>query len=85
MASDRFTKIGWGSIKKGDESKGAPYFGDCKITIDGVEREIRIGAWVKPGKDGSKYFSLSFSVENDAPQSKPAAKQSQAYDEEIPF
>lgn len=82
-----WTKVGTGTINKSkDEGKGAPYYGKCKLTIDGVEREISIGAWVKEGNNNSKFFSLQFSVKDDAPQSKPAAKQSQeADDDSVPF
>ena len=68
--------IGNGTINKAEEgAKGAPYWGKCKLTIDGKEREINIGAWLKPGNNGSKFFSLAFSVKEDQQQHSAPAKQ----------
>lgn len=81
-----WTKVGSGTINKSKHDKGAPYYGKCKVTIEGREHELEIGAWVKDGNNGSKFFSLQFSVKDDAPQSRPAAKQSQeADDDSVPF
>lgn len=71
-----WTNIGSGTINKAKEGqKGAPYYGKCKITIDGREREINIGAWLKDGQNGSKFFSLAFSVQEQQSQSSPPQKQ----------
>ena len=78
-----WTKIGTGTLNKSkDPSKGAPYYGKCKITLDGREFECSLGAWVKDGKDNSKFFSLSFSVQDDA---RPAPAAADASDSDIPF
>lgn len=78
-----WTKIGSGTINKSkDPSKGAPYYGKCQITIDGREHDISIGAWVKDGKEGSKFFSLAFSVQGDETAQAPAKA---ADDDSIPF
>lgn len=68
-----WTKIGNGTINKSkQEGAGAPYYGKCAITIDGREHQISIGAWVKDGQNGSKFFSLAFSVPEEAAQPAPA-------------
>ena len=77
-----WTKIGTGTLNKSkDPSNGAPYYGKCTITIDGREHQISLGAWVKDGKDNSKFFSIAFSVQDDARPAPAAA----ATDDEIPF
>jgi hypothetical protein len=80
-----WAKIGSGTLNKSkDPSRGAPYYGKCAITIDGREHQVSIGAWVKDGQNGSKFFSLAFSVpEEDVAQSCP--QQRQAPDDEVPF
>lgn len=78
-----WTKIGSGTLNKSkDPSKGAPYYGKCAITIDGREHQISIGAWVKDGNEGSKFFSLAFSVQEAENTQAPAKA---ADDSDVPF
>jgi hypothetical protein len=81
-----WTKVGSGTLNKSkDPSKGAPYYGKCKLTIDGMEREINIGAWVKDGQGGSKFFSLAFSVPEGESQATAKTTAETDEDSSIPF
>lgn len=55
------------------------------ITVDG--QEYWLSAWVKQGKDGGKYFSLSVQAKNtkSVPTPRPAAPVVDDFNDEIPF
>jgi hypothetical protein len=76
--------IGSGTLNKSTKDTGAPYFGKGKIEINGEEHEFNIGAWVKEGKNGSKFFSIAFSVQEDAAP-KSAPKKQEEESDGIPF
>lgn len=80
-----WVKLGDGTLNKSKKDTGAPYFGKCNLTIDGKEHEISIGGWVKDGKEGSKFFSLAFSVPEDAAPKPAPKKQAAAEDNSVPF
>jgi hypothetical protein len=68
--------------EKGDNDRRPDYTG--KALIDG--EEYRIAAWVKEGRGGKKFLSLSFSEprENDG-SSRERDRGSCSEDEDIPF
>lgn len=61
--------------------RGPDYTGEC--LIDG--NVLRIACWIKEGKSGRKFLSLSFQPK-EVPAAAPAsAKRRPAEDDDIPF
>lgn len=80
-------KVGYGSLgvnKYKKEEHHPPYKGKAKLTIDGVEREVSIAAWVKEN-DGGKYFSISFEMEKQGAPSRQQSLPNGKSEDEIPF
>lgn len=66
--------------KQGNE-KRPDYSGNCRI--DGVD--MWISAWLKEGKNGQKFMSLSFKPKDEQKGSSTSASRKVEVDDEIPF
>lgn len=83
MATDRDMSGILGKNRRREKDSHPTHQGDCKI--DG--KDFWISAWVKEGRDGSRFFSLSFKPKDQqpaAPAPKPAPAQ-EILDDDIPF
>lgn len=74
--------VGNGTINKSTKDTGAPYYGKCTLTLGGVEYQLSLGCWVKDGQNGSKFFSVKYSMQED---DSPRPPQKQATADEVPF
>lgn len=83
--ADKYDNSGTIGVNKRKEKDSHPsHSGQC--TIDG--KEFWISAWVKEGRDNSRFFSLSFKPKMAREQggsANPPAKVADDFDDDIPF
>jgi len=77
------TKPNTGALFKNDKQgndRRPDYTGTCAIGGD----EYRISAWINTSKNGSKYMSLNFQL-NEKTQPTRSESTGSDYDEDVPF
>ena len=81
--SKQYDDTNTGALFKNDR-KEKPTHPDYKGSINIEGKEYWMNAWVKEGKTGKKFFSMSFNPKDAAPASAPAPADD-LEDSEIPF
>lgn len=79
--SDRDNSGTLGKNQRREKDSHPTHSGQC--VVDG--KAFWISAWVKEGKDGSKFFSLAFKPKEAKVEAPPARQDDPVYDDDIPF